>query len=124
MLPITVLVASFQVFWVRHFREMLYADLILPIILKTQMSKSFLKIIVQLQLSPFPPITLPCPTQPHLAHSILPSVCLCLWVLYTCSFMTLPLLSPLSLSTFPSGNCHFVCYSHVSGYILLTCLFC
>ena len=33
-------------------------------------SKSSL-IAVQLQLSPFPPITLPCHTQPHLPHSIL-----------------------------------------------------
>ena len=53
-------------------------------------------IVAQLQLSPFPSITLPCPTHPRLPHSILPAPCCpCPWVLYMCSLMTLPLLCPI-----------------------------
>ena len=53
------------------------------------MLKSFF-IVVQLQLSPFSPVTLPCLTHCHLPPSILP--CLCPWVLYTYSLKTLTLL--------------------------------
>ena len=72
----------------------------------------------------FPPITLPCPTHPHLPNSVLPpSCCLCAWVLRTCSLTTLPLLLPISPSPCPSGHCQFVLYFNVSGSILLACLF-
>ena len=44
---------------------------------------SFFFIVVQLQLFPFPPITLLHPTHSHRPHSILPPPCwLCPWVLY------------------------------------------
>ena len=42
-------------------------------------------IVVQLQLSPFSPITLPCPTHPPPTLNPLHPRCLCPWVLYTCS---------------------------------------
>ena len=44
----------------------------------------------------------------------------CPRVLYTCSLVVLSL---LSLSPLHSGNCQFVLYFNVSGFILLACLF-
>ena len=79
----------------------------------------FFFIVVQVQLSTFPhPPFSPAPVTP----SILPTLWLCLWVLYTCSLMTLPLLSPLiPPSPSPLVTAQFVLYFHVSGYILLAC---
>ena len=83
-------------------------------------------IVVQLQLSPFSPVTLPCPTHPPnptfnppLTH------CLCPWVLYTYSLpWPFPFFLPLKPFALPSGHCQFVLYFHVSGSILLIHLFC
>ena len=72
----------------------------------------------------FPSITLPCPAQPHLPHSILPAPhhCLCPWVPYTCSLTTFPLLPLVIPLPIPSGYCQVVLYFHISASILLTCL--
>ena len=63
-------------------------------------------------VSIFPP-----PLSPTLNPSLL---WLCPWVLYTCSLMTLPFLSPSIPSPLPPGYCQFVLYFNVSGYILLS----
>ena len=83
--------------------------------------------IVQLQLSSFFPITLPCPTHSHLPHSVLPPP-LALVVLVHGSFIHVPWPFPfftlLSPCPAPSGHCQFVLYFHVFGSTLLACLFC
>ena len=73
-------------------------------------------------VSIFPPLLYPTPPTPPPTLNPTP-LCLCPWVLYTCSLMTLPLLSPISPSPVPSGYCQFVLYFSVSDYILLACLF-
>ena len=73
----------------------------------------------------YPPITLLHPIYPHLTLSVLSHSV----VFVRGSFIHVPL-SPfpffplLSPSNLPSGHCQFVLYFHVSGSILLTCLFC
>ena len=71
-----------------------------------------------------PPLLSSVLPPPH-SVSLPPPHCPCPWVLYTCSltwpFPIFPLLPP---SPNPSGHCQFVLYFHVSGYILLACLFC
>ena len=71
----------------------------------------------------FSPITLSCPT--HLPHPILPAPLVCIHG----SFIHVPWLDPspsfpLFPYLLPCGYCQFVLYFHVSGYILLSCLFC
>ena len=71
-------------------------------------------------VSIFPPLL--SPTLPTPTHTLDPTpCCLCPWVLYTCSLMTLPFVYPIIL---PSGSCQFVLYFNVSGSILFACLFC
>ena len=77
--------------------------------------------MVQLQLSPFPPTTLPCPTHPHLLHSVLPLHWCCPWVLYTCSLMTLPLHSPVIPLPPPCWLLSVCSLFHCLGYNF-TCL--
>ena len=78
-------------------------------------------IVVQIQLSPFSSHHNP-PPRPSLPPNLKPTpLWLCPCVLYTCSLMTLPL---LSLSPLLSGYCQFVLYFNVFGCILLACLFC
>ena len=55
------------------------------------------------------------PSQPHLSLSM--------GLLYMFLDLTLPLLSPVIRLPCPSGHYQFVLNFHVSGYILLTCLF-
>ena len=85
----------------------------------------FFFIVVQSQWSQFFPVALPCPAQlpPHsLSHS--PPCCPLPWIFYMCP-LTRPFLFPLlSFSPLPSGHCQCVHYFHVSGSILLICLFC
>ena len=64
----------------------------------------FLFFIVQLQLSPFSPITLPCPTHAP-SHLILPPVPI-VFVHRSLICITFPLLSPV-ISPLPSGHCQF-----------------
>ena len=82
-------------------------------------------IVVQVQLSPFLPPPLP-PPHPSLPTTLNPNpLWLCPCVLYTCSLMTLPPFSPLSPPIYlRSVYCQFVLYFNVSGYVLLTYLFC
>ena len=47
------------------------------------------------------------------------SLWFCPCVLYICSLMALPLLSPIIPLSLLSGYCQFVLYFNVSGYILL-----
>ena len=76
-------------------------------------------------VSIFPSLLSPALPTLHLPHSILLPSCLYSWVLYTCSLTwPFPFFPPLSSSPLPSGPCQFDLYSHVSGSILLTCLFC
>ena len=84
----------------------------------------FLKIVVQVQSSPFshhhfplaPPTLTSYPqSYPTLAFSMCP--------LYM--FLDDPSqFSPIMAFHLPSGYCQFVFYFNVSGYILLACLFC
>ena len=82
-------------------------------------------IVVQLQMSQFSPIVLPCHTHtfhptPSLRQSLPCYPCTC--VLYTCYLTWLsPFLTLLSSSTLPSGYCQVVLYFHGSGCILLAC---
>ena len=82
----------------------------------------FLKIIdVRIQLCPlshhhFP---LACPPPPPTLNPT--PLWLCPWVLYTCSFMTLSLLSHITSLPPNSGYCQFVVNFKVSGYILALC---
>ena len=70
----------------------------------------FFFIVVQTQLSLFSHHHFP-PSHPPPPPTLNPPLLrLCLWVLYTCSLMTLPLLSPLPPSLLPSGYCQFVFY--------------
>ena len=46
---------------------------------------------------------------------------LCLWVLYTCSLMTLPLLSPIISSPLPSGYCQFFISMSLVLFCSLVC---
>ena len=63
-------------------------------------------IAVQLQLSPFPSHYSPCPTHPHLPHSILPCpLSLSMGPLYMFLDLTLSLLSPLIPASLPSSHC-------------------
>ena len=82
-------------------------------------------IVVWIQLPPFSPHHFPRP-HPHLPPPALhPSpLCLCLWVLYIWSLMTLSLISPIVSLPAPLCYCQFVLYFNVSGYIFLACLFC
>ena len=73
-------------------------------------------IIVQVQLSPFPPTTPLCPTHPHLPPSILSPLTLSMCPLYM--FLDDP--SPISLSPLLSGYCQFILYFNVS---VIFCLF-
>ena len=75
----------------------------------------------------FPPLlspVLPTPTS-HIQFSLPHPLSLSMGALYMFFDLTRPLLSlitsPLSL---PSGYCQFILYFHVSGSILLACLFC
>ena len=88
------------------------------------LAKNFF-IVVQLQLSPLSPSTLPCPTHPPPSTFNPPHPhCLCPWVLYTRSLTwPFPFCSPLSPSPLPSGHCQFVLYFYTSSSILLACLF-
>ena len=83
---------------------------------------SLFKIVVQLQLSPFPTPTNPHhPTHPHLPPSILPLLWLSPCVLYTCALMILPHFPcyPLPTLLWVLSVCSlFQC----SDYILLACL--
>ena len=79
----------------------------------------FLKIVLQVQSSPFsschslPPHPSPPPT-------LNPTpLRLCPWIPYICSFCPFPFFPPLSLSPILSGYCHFVLYFNVSGCIYL-----
>ena len=84
-------------------------------------------IAVQLQLSLFFPHYSPLPysrppptfnTPPRIPHCPYP------WVLCTCPLTwTFPFFPPWFPFPLLSGHCQ-VCYFHVSGFILLTCLFC
>ena len=69
--------------------------------------------IAQLRLSPFSPITLPCPPPPphSVRHPLLP---LFMGRLYLFLDLTRPL---------PSGHCLSVPFFRVSGSILLACSF-
>ena len=75
-------------------------------------------IVVQLQLSPFPPIALPCPIQPLIPKTNPTPLSLSIGLLYM-----FPFFPPLSPSPLPSGHCKFVLYFYVSGSFLLICLF-
>ena len=81
---------------------------------------SFLNFCSNAVVSISSPPLFPAPPTPtsHLHPSPL---WLCLWVLYTCSLMTLSLLSPIIPFSLPSGYCQFVLHFNVSGYILLPC---
>ena len=59
-----------------------------------------------------------------LPQSIPTLLCLSMDPLYMFLDLTLPFFPPLSSSLHPSGHCQFVLYFHVSGSILLICLFC
>ena len=78
-------------------------------------------IVLQLLLSAFSPHHSPLPYHP--SHSILPPAVLVRgsFINVPWSFPFFPLLSP---SLLPFGHCQFVPYFHISGSILLTCLFC
>ena len=81
----------------------------------------FIYTVVQVQLSPFSPHQTP-PPHPSTPPILKPThLWLCACVLYMCSLMTLPLLSP---SLLLSGYYQFVLYFNVSGWILLAYLFC
>ena len=72
------------------------------------------------------PLALP-PPQPSLPPTLnpmpLPRPWLCPCVLYRCSWKPF-YLCPCIPSHLPSGYCQFVPNFNISGYILLTCLFC
>ena len=81
-------------------------------------------IVVRVQLSPFFPhhSTTPYPPPPP---SLNPTpFWLCPWVLYTCSLMTLPLLSPVTLLPTPLWVIVSLFFISMSGYILFACFFC
>ena len=80
--------------------------------------------IVQVQLSPFSCHHFPLPHPPPPPCLNPTPLCLCLWVLYTYSLATLLLLSPVMPLLFPLWLLSVCSYFNVSGYILLTCLFC
>ena len=69
------------------------------------------------------PISSPLHSSAHLPHSVSanpPPHCLCPWVLYTCSLITLPLLSCL-IPILPSGHCQFVISMSLVLFCLLGC---
>ena len=80
-------------------------------------------IVVQLQVSCLFPHYLPLP-QTSYYHSHPPSLSVPMSSLFVSLCLPLLLLSPLSHIPLPSGHCQFVLYFHVSGSILLICLFC
>ena len=77
-----------------------------------------LSTVVSIFLPPFLP---PHPSSPPTFEPT--PLWLCPWVLYTCSLMTLPLLSLVNPLAPPLWSLS-VSYFHVSGSILLACLFC
>ena len=68
--------------------------------------------------------TTPCTPATPIPTSYLPTypLWLCLFILYTCSLMALPLLSSIIPLPLLSGYLQFVLYFNVSGCILLACL--
>ena len=68
----------------------------------------------------FPPTASPHPAHPHLPPLNLPALSMCPIHMLT----TLPLLYPVVPFLLPPGDCQFVLYFNVSGYVLLACLFC
>ena len=81
-------------------------------------------LIVVLQLSPFFPYSSPLLATPHLPHSIYPMLSLSTGPLYNFLDLLCPLLSSVNPAPVLSGYCQFVLYFHVSGSVLLSCLFC
>ena len=82
-------------------------------------------IVAKLQLSPFPtPHCFPLPCPPSLSHiqSAL-SLSLSIGPLYMFLDLTLPLLSPVTLLFSPLWSQAVILYFHVSGSVLLACLF-
>ena len=78
-------------------------------------------IVARVQLSPFPPThSFLLHPLPHPTPNPTP-LWLCPRVLYTCSFTTLPLFSPI-IPLPPPHQLLSVLYFNVSGYILLACL--
>ena len=82
------------------------------------------KINVQIQLSPFSTTTFPCPTYPHLLPSILPPFGFVHGSFIHDPWQPFPFFPLSSPSPVPAGHGQFVLYFHVSGCILLACLFC
>ena len=72
----------------------------------------------------FSPLLSPAQHKPHLPHSSPLPIAFCRVPLYMSLDLTLLFFPPLSSFLFPSGYCQFALYFHVSGSILLACLFC
>ena len=70
----------------------------------------------------FHPLVLPTPTF-HIQSSLHPIVFVHGSFIHV-PWWPFPFFAPLSASPVPSGSCQFVLYFHVSGSILLVCLFC